>query len=143
MCSHNNKSCFFSPHRATYQLKESNATLLNERNKSFASGVLDLDSLGSLSYGDTKGPLSRGVSLGLPLLSPASEGQSSRVGDFISKVCMVFTIKQDVSSYSKQFPERTLSLSVFIVFLFFFRCRMSWKEVYQMKLKMVSALKPQ
>eukprot|EP00066_Takifugu_rubripes_P016480 XP_011605746.1 PREDICTED: ankyrin repeat domain-containing protein 26-like isoform X3 [Takifugu rubripes] len=72
--------------RATYQLKESNATLLNERNKSFASGILDLDSLGSLRYGDTKGQLGRGVSLGLPLLSPVTERQSSRVGDYISKM---------------------------------------------------------
>lgn len=113
------RRAIFSLHRASYQLKESNATLLNERNKSFASGVLDLDSLGSLSYGDTKGPLSRGVSLGLPLLSPATEGQSSRVGDFISKVRTVFAIKQDVSRYSQKFQERSLSLSVFILFFFF------------------------
>lgn len=72
--------------------------------------------MGSLRYGDTKGQLGRGVSLGLPLLSPVTEHQSSRVGDYISKVRTGSNINRTCPVAPNKFPEKCLSRSVFILF---------------------------
>lgn len=91
LCSH---------HRANSRLAEANSKLLNERsrsliNSSIANGSLggpslDVGSLGSPAhYGATLGPLNRSLGLGLSLLSPVSEGQNSRVEDYLAKVCTV------------------------------------------------------
>uniref|UniRef100_A0A672I024 Uncharacterized protein n=1 Tax=Salarias fasciatus TaxID=181472 RepID=A0A672I024_SALFA len=77
---------------------EANSKLLNERsrslitsnigNGSLGGASLDLGSLASpANYGATLGPLSRSLGLGLPLFSPMAEAQSSRVEDYLAKVC--------------------------------------------------------
>lgn len=81
------------PHRTNSRLAEANSKLLNERgrsliNSSFGGPSLDVGSLGSpVHYGATLGPLNRSLGLGLSLLSPVTEGQNSRVEDYLAKVC--------------------------------------------------------
>ena len=88
----------FSVHRANSRLSEANSKLLNERSRSFitssfANGSLggpslDVGSLASpANYGSTLGPLNRSLGLGLSILSPVTEGQNSRVEDYLAKVC--------------------------------------------------------
>ncbi|XP_008282227.1 ankyrin repeat domain-containing protein 26 [Stegastes partitus] len=83
--------------RANSRLSEANSKLLNERSRSLITSnitngslggpSLDLGSLGSpANYGATLGPLNRSFGLGLSLLSPASEGQNSRVEDYLAKM---------------------------------------------------------
>ncbi|XP_028440556.1 ankyrin repeat domain-containing protein 26 [Perca flavescens] len=83
--------------RANSRLAEANSKLLNERSRSLitssiANGSLggpslDLGSLGSPAhYGATLGPLNRSLGLGLSLLSPVTEGQNSRVEDYLAKM---------------------------------------------------------
>lgn len=94
-----NVCCVF-PHRANSRLSEANSKLLNERSRSLltssiANGSLggpslDVGSLGSpVHYGATLGPLNRSLGLGLSLLSPVTDGQNSRVEDYLAKVCTV------------------------------------------------------
>uniref|UniRef100_A0A3Q3G8W1 Uncharacterized protein n=1 Tax=Labrus bergylta TaxID=56723 RepID=A0A3Q3G8W1_9LABR len=86
--------------RANTRLSEANSKLLNERsrslitssiaNGSLAGPSLDVGSLGSPAhYGNTLGPLNRSFGLGLSLLSPVTDGQNSRVEDYLAKVCTV------------------------------------------------------
>ncbi|XP_044049238.1 ankyrin repeat domain-containing protein 26 isoform X13 [Siniperca chuatsi] len=83
--------------RANSRLAEANSKLLNERsrslitssiaNGSFGGPSLDVGSLGSpANYGATLGPLNRSLGLGLSLLSPVTEGQNSRVEDYLAKM---------------------------------------------------------
>ncbi|XP_035521285.1 ankyrin repeat domain-containing protein 26 isoform X5 [Morone saxatilis] len=83
--------------RANSRLSEANSKLLNERsrslitnsipNGSLAGPSLDVGSLASPAhYGATLGPLNRSLGLGLSLLSPVTEGQSSRVEDYLAKM---------------------------------------------------------
>lgn len=83
--------------RANGRLGEANSKLLNERGKSLIAGgiasgslggpSLDVGSLGSPAhYGATLGPLNRSLGLGLSLLSPVTEGQNSRVEDYLAKM---------------------------------------------------------
>ncbi|XP_041795118.1 ankyrin repeat domain-containing protein 26 isoform X4 [Chelmon rostratus] len=83
--------------RANSRLAEANSKLLNERSRSLitssiANGSLggpslDVGSLGSPAhYGATLGPLNRSLGLGLSLLSPVTEGQNSRVEDYLAKM---------------------------------------------------------
>ncbi|XP_032379301.1 ankyrin repeat domain-containing protein 26 isoform X5 [Etheostoma spectabile] len=83
--------------RANSRLAEANSKLLNERSRSLitssiANGSLggpslDLGSLGSpAQYGTTLGPLNRSLGLGFSLLSPVTEGQNSRVEDYLAKM---------------------------------------------------------
>ncbi|XP_042267337.1 ankyrin repeat domain-containing protein 26 isoform X6 [Thunnus maccoyii] len=83
--------------RANSRLAEANSKLLNERSRSFitssfANGSLGGPSLdvGSLAspgnYGATLGPLNRSLGLGLSILSPVTEGQNSRVEDYLAKM---------------------------------------------------------
>ena len=90
----------YSIHRANSRLGEANSKLLSERSRSLitsniANGSLvgpslDLGTLGSpANYGATLGPLNRSFGLGLSLISPVTEGQNSRVEDYLAKVCCV------------------------------------------------------
>ncbi|KAM9352318.1 ankyrin repeat domain-containing protein 26 [Symphorus nematophorus] len=78
--------------RANSRLAEANSKLLNERSRSLITSSLggpslDVGSLGSPAhYGATLGPLNRSLGLGLSLLSPVSEGQNSRVEDYLAKM---------------------------------------------------------
>ncbi|KAL7402451.1 hypothetical protein ABVT39_015130 [Epinephelus coioides] len=83
--------------RANSRLDEANSKLLNERSRSlitssFANGGLGGSSLdvGSLAspthYGATLGPLNRSLGLGISLLSPVTEGQNSRVEDYLARM---------------------------------------------------------
>ncbi|TMS05655.1 Ankyrin repeat domain-containing protein 26 [Larimichthys crocea] len=83
--------------RANSRLSEANSKLLNERSRSLltssiANGSLggpslDVGSLGSpVHYGATLGPLNRSLGLGLSLLSPVTDGQNSRVEDYLAKM---------------------------------------------------------
>uniref|UniRef100_A0A1A8AC72 Ankyrin repeat domain 30B n=1 Tax=Nothobranchius furzeri TaxID=105023 RepID=A0A1A8AC72_NOTFU len=83
--------------RAKSRLAEANSKLLSERSRSLitssiANGSLmgpplDLTSLGSAAnYGATIGSLNRNFGLGLSLLGPVTEGQSSRVEDYLTKM---------------------------------------------------------
>ncbi|KAM3610015.1 uncharacterized protein V6R79_023883 [Siganus canaliculatus] len=83
--------------RANCRLAEANSKLLNERSRSlmstnFTNGSLggpslDISSLGSPAhYGATLGPLNRSLGLGLSLISPVTEGQNSRVEDYLAKM---------------------------------------------------------
>nr|XP_029138652.1 ankyrin repeat domain-containing protein 26-like isoform X1 [Labrus bergylta] len=83
--------------RANTRLSEANSKLLNERsrslitssiaNGSLAGPSLDVGSLGSPAhYGNTLGPLNRSFGLGLSLLSPVTDGQNSRVEDYLAKM---------------------------------------------------------
>lgn len=86
----------FSIHRANSRLTEANSKLLNERSRSLITNgslggpSLDMSSLASpANYGATMGPLNRSLGLGLSLLNPVTEGQNSRVEDYLAKVCTV------------------------------------------------------
>ncbi|XP_078023828.1 ankyrin repeat domain-containing protein 26 isoform X10 [Epinephelus lanceolatus] len=83
--------------RANSRLDEANSKLLNERSRSLitssiANGGLGGSSLdvGSLAspthYGATLGPLNRSLGLGISLLSPVTEGQNSRVEDYLARM---------------------------------------------------------
>ncbi|XP_034391750.1 ankyrin repeat domain-containing protein 26 isoform X3 [Cyclopterus lumpus] len=91
------KSLVAKLERANSRLAEANSKLLNERSKSLiTSGIangslggpsLDVGSLGSPAhYGATLGPLNRSLGLGLSLLSPVTEGQNSRVEDYLARM---------------------------------------------------------
>lgn len=90
-------SLFFSlnwtddpPRRANSRLAEANSKLLitsSLANGSLGGPSLDVGSLGSPAhYGATLGPLNRSLGLGRSLLSPVTDGQSSRVEDYLAKV---------------------------------------------------------
>ncbi|XP_037308242.2 ankyrin repeat domain-containing protein 26 isoform X5 [Pungitius pungitius] len=90
------KSLVAKLERANSRLAEANSKLLNECGRSLITGSiangslggasLDLGSLGSPAhYGATLGPLNRSLGLGLSLLSPVTDGQSSRV-DYLAKL---------------------------------------------------------
>ncbi|KAK9516378.1 hypothetical protein VZT92_024313 [Zoarces viviparus] len=83
--------------RASSRLEDANSKLLNERSRtliasSIANGslggpllALDVGSLSSPAhYGATLGPVNR--SLGLSFLSPVTNGQNSRVEDYVAKL---------------------------------------------------------
>ncbi|XP_068458808.1 ankyrin repeat domain-containing protein 26 isoform X2 [Clinocottus analis] len=83
--------------RANRRLAEANSKLLNERSKSLITSSIANSSLGGPSldvgsfgspahYGATLGPLNRSLDLGLSLLSPITEGQNSRVEDYLAKM---------------------------------------------------------
>nr|XP_046249237.1 ankyrin repeat domain-containing protein 36A isoform X2 [Scatophagus argus] len=83
--------------RANSRLAEANSKLLNERSRSLITSSigngslggpsLDVGALGSPAhYGATLGPLNRSLGLGLSLLSPVTEGQNSRVEDYLAKM---------------------------------------------------------
>uniref|UniRef100_A0A1A7X1G3 Ankyrin repeat domain 30B n=1 Tax=Iconisemion striatum TaxID=60296 RepID=A0A1A7X1G3_9TELE len=83
--------------RAKSRLADANSKLLSERSRSLITSSitngsligpsLDLSSLGSAAnYGATIGSLNRNFGLGLSLLSPATEGHSSRMEDYLTKM---------------------------------------------------------
>ncbi|KAF3688561.1 Ankyrin repeat domain-containing protein 26 [Channa argus] len=81
--------------RANSRLAEANSKLLNERSRSFMTSTITNSGLagpflelGTANYGATLGPLNRSLGMGLSL-SPVTEGQSSRVEDYLAKVCTV------------------------------------------------------
>ncbi|XP_068579085.1 ankyrin repeat domain-containing protein 26 isoform X2 [Cebidichthys violaceus] len=91
------KSLVAKLERANSRLEDANSKLLNERSRSLitssiANGSLggpslDVGSLGSPAhYGATLGPLNRSLGLGLSLLSPVTDGQNSRVEDYLAKM---------------------------------------------------------
>ncbi|XP_031724501.1 ankyrin repeat domain-containing protein 26 isoform X7 [Anarrhichthys ocellatus] len=91
------KSLVAKLERASSRLEDANSKLLNERSRSLiassiANGSLGGPSLdvGSLSspahYGATLGPLNRSLGLGLSFLSPVTDGQNSRVEDYLAKM---------------------------------------------------------
>lgn len=90
----------YFPHRANGRLADANSKLLNERSRSLitssiANGSLggpslDVGSLGQPAhYGASLGPLNRSLNLGLSLRGPVTDGQNSRVEDYLAKVCVV------------------------------------------------------
>lgn len=92
----------FSIRRANSRLAEANSKLLNERSRSLITSSIANGSIGGPSldvgtlataanYGATLGPLNRSFGLGLSLLSPTTDGQNSRVEDYLAKVCTVIT----------------------------------------------------
>ncbi|KAM9754143.1 ankyrin repeat domain-containing protein 26 isoform 9-T12 [Menidia menidia] len=83
--------------RSNSRLAEANSKLLSERSRSLitsnitngglAGPSLDLGTFASsANYGATLGPLNRSLGLGLSLISPATEGQNSRVEDYLAKM---------------------------------------------------------
>ncbi|KAG7230908.1 hypothetical protein INR49_024936 [Caranx melampygus] len=83
--------------RANSRLAEANSKLLNERSRSLITSSIANGSIGGPSldvgtlataanYGATLGPLNRSLGLGLSLLSPATDGQNSRVEDYLAKL---------------------------------------------------------
>ncbi|XP_069018039.1 ankyrin repeat domain-containing protein 26 [Embiotoca jacksoni] len=104
--------------RANSRLAEANSKLLNERSRSLITSTiahgslggppLDVASLGSpASYGATLGPLNRSLGLGLSLLSPVTEGQNSRVEDYLAK--MQSELDRNIS---KELSKATAELEV-------------------------------
>ncbi|XP_072242367.1 ankyrin repeat domain-containing protein 26 [Leuresthes tenuis] len=94
---HLRKSLSAKLERANSRLGEANSKLLSERSRSLitsniANGSLvgpslDLGTLGSpANYGASLGPLNRSFGLGLSLISPVTEGQNSRVEDYLAKM---------------------------------------------------------
>ncbi|XP_050929149.1 ankyrin repeat domain-containing protein 26 isoform X2 [Lates calcarifer] len=94
---HLRKSLAAKLERSNSRLAEANSKLLNERSRSLitssiANGSLggpslDVGTLGSpANYGAPLGPLNRSLGLGLSLLSPVTEGQNSRVEDYLAKM---------------------------------------------------------
>lgn len=81
-----------APLRANSRLAEANSKLLNERSRSLLAGSIANGSLAGPSldmgshYGASLGPLNRSLGLSFSLLSPGSEGQNSRVEDYLAKV---------------------------------------------------------
>ncbi|XP_067357970.1 ankyrin repeat domain-containing protein 26 isoform X10 [Channa argus] len=78
--------------RANSRLAEANSKLLNERSRSFMTSTITNSGLagpflelGTANYGATLGPLNRSLGMGLSL-SPVTEGQSSRVEDYLAKM---------------------------------------------------------
>lgn len=80
---------FFFLGRSNTRLAEANSKLLNERSRSFITSSIANGSLVNPSL-DVGALVSPGVtlnrSLGLGVLSPGSEGQNSRVEDYLAKV---------------------------------------------------------
>ncbi|XP_074490081.1 ankyrin repeat domain-containing protein 26 isoform X6 [Sebastes fasciatus] len=83
--------------RANGRLADANSKLLNERSRSLitssiANGSLggpslDVGSLGQPAhYGASLGPLNRSLNLGLSLRGPVTDGQNSRVEDYLAKM---------------------------------------------------------
>ncbi|KAK2842567.1 hypothetical protein Q5P01_012767 [Channa striata] len=79
--------------RANSRLAEANSKLLSERSRSLMTSSItngglagtSMD-LGTGNYGAALGPLNRSLGLGFSLLSPGTEGQSSRVEDYLAKM---------------------------------------------------------
>ncbi|XP_029993445.1 ankyrin repeat domain-containing protein 26 isoform X3 [Sphaeramia orbicularis] len=73
--------------RSNSRLSDANSKLLSERSRSLIASSFANSSLGgpSLDRGSL-GPLNRSLGLGLSLLNPVSEGQSSRVEDYLAKM---------------------------------------------------------
>nr|XP_040018043.1 ankyrin repeat domain-containing protein 26 isoform X9 [Gasterosteus aculeatus aculeatus] len=84
------KSLVAKLERANSRLAEANSKLLitsSLANGSLGGPSLDVGSLGSPAhYGATLGPLNRSLGLGRSLLSPVTDGQSSRVEDYLAKM---------------------------------------------------------
>ncbi|XP_077939056.1 ankyrin repeat domain-containing protein 26 isoform X14 [Gasterosteus aculeatus] len=84
------KSLVAKLERANRRLAEANSKLLitsSLANGSLGGPSLDVGSLGSPAhYGATLGPLNRSLGLGRSLLSPVTDGQSSRVEDYLAKM---------------------------------------------------------
>ncbi|XP_051807841.1 LOW QUALITY PROTEIN: ankyrin repeat domain-containing protein 26 [Acanthochromis polyacanthus] len=110
--------------RANSRLSDANSKLLNERSRSLITSnitngslggpSLDLGALGSTAhYGATLGPLNRSFGLGLSLLSPASEGQSSRVEDYLAKMQSELdrNISKELSSATAELDAASARLS--------------------------------
>lgn len=80
---------YFFLGRSNTRLAEANSKLLNERSRSFITSSIANGSLVNPSL-DVGALVSPGVtlnrSLGLGVLSPGSEGQNSRVEDYLAKV---------------------------------------------------------
>lgn len=77
-------------------------------NSSLGGPSLDLGTLGSPAhYGSTLGPLNRSLGLGLSLLSPVTEGQNSRVEDYLAKVRAVIN-RQSVMVIMREFMSTVL-----------------------------------
>lgn len=73
--------------RSNSRLSEANSKLLSERSKSLIASSFANGGLGGPSLdGGSLGPLNRGLGLGLSLYNPVSEGQSSRVEDYLAKM---------------------------------------------------------
>lgn len=73
--------------RSNSRLSEANSKLLSERSRSLIASSFANSSLGGPSLdGGSLGPLNRSLGLGLSLLNPGSEGQSSRVEDYLAKM---------------------------------------------------------
>ncbi|KAG7523391.1 ankyrin repeat domain-containing 26-like [Solea senegalensis] len=80
--------------RANTRLAEANSKLLNERSRSFITSSIANGSLGSTSLdvgalassGNLGVSLNRSLGLGLSLLNPVTEGQNSRVEDYLAKL---------------------------------------------------------
>ncbi|KAG7523382.1 ankyrin repeat domain-containing 26 isoform X1 [Solea senegalensis] len=80
--------------RANTRLAEANSKLLNERSRSFITSSIANGSLGSTSLdvgalassGNLGVSLNRSLGLGLSLLNPVTEGQNSRVEDYLAKM---------------------------------------------------------
>ncbi|CAI5665409.1 unnamed protein product [Oreochromis niloticus] len=90
---HLRKSLAAKLERANSRLAEANSKLLNERSRSLITNgslgapSLDFSSLASpANYGASLGPLNRNLGLGLSLLNPVTEGQNSRVEDYLAKM---------------------------------------------------------
>uniref|UniRef100_A0AAZ1Y196 Ankyrin repeat domain-containing protein 26-like n=1 Tax=Oreochromis aureus TaxID=47969 RepID=A0AAZ1Y196_OREAU len=90
---HLRKSLAAKLERANSRLAEANSKLLNERSRSLITNgslgapSLDFSSLASpANFGASLGPLNRNLGLGLSLLNPVTEGQNSRVEDYLAKM---------------------------------------------------------
>ncbi|KAM9854819.1 ankyrin repeat domain-containing protein 26 [Aulostomus maculatus] len=121
---HLKKSLAAKLDRANNRLSEANSRLLQERSRSlitssFANGTfgassLDVGSLGSpANYGASLGPLNRSLGLGLSLLSPVTEGQSSRVEDYLAKMQSEFdrSISKELSSAAAELDVASARMS--------------------------------
>ncbi|XP_024865994.1 ankyrin repeat domain-containing protein 26 isoform X8 [Kryptolebias marmoratus] len=110
--------------RANSRLAEANSKLLSERSRSLITSnitngslvgpPLDLSSLGSPgNYGATLGPLNRSFGLGLSLLSPAAEGQNSRVEDYLAKMQRELdrNISKELSSAAAELDAASVRMS--------------------------------
>ncbi|XP_013863484.1 ankyrin repeat domain-containing protein 26 isoform X2 [Austrofundulus limnaeus] len=110
--------------RANIRLSEANSKLLSERSRSFITSnitngslvgpSLDLSSLGSpANYGATLGSQNRSFGLGFPLLSPTTEGQNSRVEDYLAKMQRELdrNISKELSSATAELDAASMRLS--------------------------------
>ncbi|GLD58997.1 ankyrin repeat domain-containing protein 26-like isoform X1 [Lates japonicus] len=119
---HLRKSLAAKLERSNSRLAEANSKLLNERSRSLitssiANGSLggpslDVGTLGSpANYGAPLGPLNRSLGLGLSLLSPVTEGQNSRVEDYLAKMHNQMQNELD-RNISKELNNATAELDI-------------------------------